>query len=129
MRNLFGFMAAAALVAQPGLASAAPAAAPSAGKARTAGAVQARQQTVRLALLQGRRENSQGPANASQQGQNQANENSVLNDGQPQNGTNPGRANRTTVLSRVLFFAPAAAVGGLLIALAAGGGRGRPVSQ
>ena len=124
MRKVFGLMALAAVAVQPTVAAAAPA-------SKAPPVAQARQQAVQLALLQGRRSNSQGPENASQRGQNRANENSVLNDGQGAERTPPGQAtprNRTTVLSRVLLFAPAAAVAGLLIALAAGGGRDQPIS-
>lgn len=106
MRHFVGLMAIAALAAQPTVAAAAPST-PGASAARPAGALQNRQETVRLALLQG-----QG------QGQGQAG-----NQGPP-----PGRVNRTTVLSRVLLFAPAAAVAGLLIALSAGDGDDRPRS-
>ena len=126
MRKVFGLVALAAVALQPAVAAAAPV-------AKASPALQSRQQSVQTALLQGRRANSQGPANASERGQSQANENSVLNDGQNpgqgrSEGPSPGRVNRTTVLSRVILFAPAAAVAGLLIALAAGGGRNRPIS-
>ena len=109
MRHFVGLMAIAALAAQPTVAVAAPSTT-GASAARPAGALQARQETVRLALLQGQ---GQGQGQAGNQGNAE--------------GPPPGRVNRTTVLSRVLLFAPAAAVAGLLIALSAGG-RDRPRS-
>ena len=99
MRKVFGLMALAAVALQPAVAAAAPA-------AKAAPVMQARQQAVQLALVQ--------------------NANSQKRPGQQEPVA--GQSRRTTVLSRVLLFAPAAAVAGLLIALAAGGGRNTPIS-
>lgn len=107
MRKVFGLVALAAIALQPAVAAAAPAA--------KASVAQARQQSVQLALLQG-----QG------QGQGQGQENSTKRPGQQEPVA--GQSRRTTVLSRVLLFAPAAAVAGLLIALSRGGGRDTPIS-